>query len=121
MDIIRGTDYHTFGDVGYHFMIGEDGTIYQGRPLDFVGAHVLDQNDGNIGLAFLGDYGNRPLTSAQVSSARALSRMLADVYGIERYATHADLSDEKRNELRGAAAQIPEIAAGLRAPKPIGF
>lgn len=37
-------DYHLqvsgFSDIGYHFVISPDGTIYEGRPLDRMGAHA---------------------------------------------------------------------------------
>ena len=41
-------------DIGYHFLIGVDGTIYEGRPLDMLGAHVSNNNAGNIGISLIG-------------------------------------------------------------------
>ena len=41
-------------DVGYHFLIGADGVIYEGRPLAFLGTHVGGNNTGNIGISFIG-------------------------------------------------------------------
>jgi hypothetical protein len=41
-------------DIGYHFLVGTDGRIYEGRPLHLVGAHVGGQNTGNIGVSFVG-------------------------------------------------------------------
>jgi hypothetical protein len=41
-------------DIGYHFLIGIDGTIYEGRPLHLIGAHVAGHNTGNIGVSFIG-------------------------------------------------------------------
>ncbi|MFH1435999.1 MAG: N-acetylmuramoyl-L-alanine amidase [Pseudomonadota bacterium] len=41
-------------DIGYHFLVGIDGSIYEGRPLHLIGAHVGGQNTGNIGISFIG-------------------------------------------------------------------
>lgn len=41
-------------DVGYHFLVSTDGTIWEGRPLELLGAHVGSHNSGNVGIAFVG-------------------------------------------------------------------
>lgn len=41
-------------DVGYTFLVTEDGTVWEGRPMRFVGAHVFGNNSGNIGMSFVG-------------------------------------------------------------------
>ena len=42
--------------VGYHYLIGRDGTIYQGRPVKYQGAHVSGANPNNIGVSLIGDF-----------------------------------------------------------------
>jgi len=42
--------------IGYHFFIRKDGSIYQGRPLDTVGAHVRDFNSASVGVCFEGHF-----------------------------------------------------------------
>ncbi len=54
--VVNLAQKYNLADVGYHYMIAEDGTIYEGRSLDYAGAHVSGNNKGNIGIAFLGDY-----------------------------------------------------------------
>ena len=53
-------DLHQFvrgwSDIGYHFIIDKAGNIYQGRPETVIGAHVLGNNTGNIGVCVLGCY-----------------------------------------------------------------
>jgi len=48
------------GGIGYHFLIGHEGSIYQGRPLDWGGAHAgvpaPNRNHSHIGIALLGSY-----------------------------------------------------------------
>ncbi len=41
-------------DVGYTFLVTENGTVWEGRPMRFVGAHVFGENSGNIGMSFVG-------------------------------------------------------------------
>ena len=53
---IQSFHMNTLGwcDVGYHFLVGTDGRIYEGRPLHQVGAHVSWDNSNNIGVIFIG-------------------------------------------------------------------
>jgi len=46
-------------DIGYHFLVDRDGNIYEGRPLSALGAHVAGHNQGNVGIAVLGDFNER--------------------------------------------------------------
>ncbi|MFO0683840.1 MAG: N-acetylmuramoyl-L-alanine amidase [Sandaracinus sp.] len=41
-------------DIGYHFLVGIDGRIFEGRPIELLGAHVSNNNTGNIGVSFIG-------------------------------------------------------------------
>ena len=43
-------------DVGYHFIITDDGTIHEGRPLGIKGSHAEFFNGGNIGIVLCGDF-----------------------------------------------------------------
>ena len=54
-DEIRGWHVHGRGwsDIGYNFVIRQDGTIEQGRSLDRYGAHCRGQND-SIGICYVG-------------------------------------------------------------------
>jgi hypothetical protein len=64
-------------DVGYHFLITRSGEVFAGRArTDRTGAHVAGQNDGNLGVAFVGDFTVEPPTSAQIDAAIALTRRL---------------------------------------------
>jgi N-acetylmuramoyl-L-alanine amidase len=62
-----------WGGLGYHYLIGPDGTIYCGRPTTLKGAHVGGHNSRNIGVAFLAGPGNTP-TAEQSKSYRWLLR-----------------------------------------------
>ncbi|HET6441913.1 MAG TPA: N-acetylmuramoyl-L-alanine amidase [Phycisphaerae bacterium] len=58
--------------IGYHFLVAEDGTVFTGRPLDRQGAHVKGENEGNLGIAFIGTYTNRVPPKAALASVRRL-------------------------------------------------
>ncbi|XP_048346539.1 N-acetylmuramoyl-L-alanine amidase [Sphaerodactylus townsendi] len=49
--VVRGWD-----DIGYSFVVGGDGYIYQGRGWHWVGAHTLGHNSKGYGVSFIGDY-----------------------------------------------------------------
>ena len=36
--------------IGYHFYIRKDGTVYEGRPIAYVGSHCKGNNSCSIGV-----------------------------------------------------------------------
>ncbi|PSN46119.1 hypothetical protein C0J52_12080 [Blattella germanica] len=49
-------DTHNWNDIGYNFIIGEDGNVYEGRGWNIVGAHAPTFNDRSIGICIIGDF-----------------------------------------------------------------
>ncbi|XP_063925663.1 peptidoglycan-recognition protein LE-like [Zophobas morio] len=45
-----------WNDIGYNFLAGADGSIYEGRGWDVIGAHTLAYNSVSIGICFVGCY-----------------------------------------------------------------
>ncbi|KAI1884068.1 hypothetical protein AGOR_G00222580 [Albula goreensis] len=43
-------------DIGYSFVAGSDGYIYEGRGWHWQGAHTLGHNSRGYGVSFIGDY-----------------------------------------------------------------
>lgn len=43
-------------DIGYSFVIGEDGNVYEGRGWNKVGAHAPGYNFKSIGICIIGDF-----------------------------------------------------------------
>ncbi len=117
-------------DVGYHFLIGSDGRIYEGRPLRFLGAHVGGHNTGNIGISFIGCYhtsgcgGLGPTTpsSNMVRVAGRLAGTLRRIYGIRITTStlkgHRDHSGQSTscpgNNLHRRLGTIRSIASSQR-------
>lgn len=61
-----------WADIGYNFLIGGDGNVYEGRGWNAVGAHATNWNSKSIGISFLGNYNNDKMTSAQITAAKGL-------------------------------------------------
>jgi hypothetical protein len=84
-------DGRGYCDAGYHFGVGLDGTIYELRSLDRLGAHTGMQNTGNIGIVFFGCFdatecdGFGPTVPSEVSveAVRRLVATLAGIYAID--------------------------------------
>ena len=52
-----------WSDVGYNFLVRDDGTVYEGRGWLVVGAHCPDHNRTGIGVAYIGR--NEPTDAAK--------------------------------------------------------
>ncbi|XP_013378923.1 uncharacterized protein LOC106150586 [Lingula anatina] len=48
--------FHHWDNIGYNFLIGEDGVVYEGRGWDFIGAHTPTWNKKSIGIAMIGNF-----------------------------------------------------------------
>lgn len=92
-----------FGDVGYHFLVDEDGRTYQGRwsgggPVpahDAEGgvadaAHLGGFDAGNVGVALLGTFADRRPTAAARRSLTLLVALLAAAHGLDLHGTTGD-------------------------------
>lgn len=66
--------YHTvsqgWGDIGYNFLIDQEGRVYEGRfgGRNVVGAHALQYNKGSLGVAIIGSFDGDP-PSAKANAA----------------------------------------------------
>ena len=82
-----------YADIGYHFIVDAAGRIWEGRSLDFEGAHVANQNEGNVGIMLLGNFDIQTPARAQVVSLQALVRELCRQHwiGAECVFGHCDL------------------------------
>ncbi len=69
-----------WSDIGYHFVVREDGTIEQGRDMHKLGAHAKGKNRGSIGICFTGDFSKRYPTELQYLKAAQLFKSLCIVY-----------------------------------------
>ena len=77
--------------IGYQFLIQKDGSIYEGRPLDTVGAHCLGYNACSIGICFEGDFELEMPTEKQYKAGRELLTYLKGIYPNIKVVGHKDL------------------------------
>ncbi len=84
-----------WGDVGYHFLIDAAGRIFEGRALNWQGAHAGGANNAqNIGVCLLGDLERRAPTPAALKSLELLVNDLRERYRIRegRLYAHRELN-----------------------------
>lgn len=94
MHLARG-----FSDIGYHYLIGLNGEIWTGRPIEKIGAHVKGHNTGSVGISYVGGVtasgkAKDTRTLAQKESLRKLLAELVAKYPITRIVGHRDLSPD---------------------------
>lgn len=79
--------------IGYHFYIRKDGSIYRGRPIDKMGAHITGYNSCAIGICFEGNYHteNKIMPSEQIKAGQEIVSYLKEIYPNARVVGHRDL------------------------------
>lgn len=83
---IQGRGY---GDVGYHFLIDPAGRVFEGRALDWQGAHARGENNvGNVGICLLGNFEQERPTAAALASLKNLVDQLQRTFRIPRHEVH---------------------------------
>lgn len=81
--------------IGYHFYIRKDGSVWRGRPEQWVGSHAGSSNDYNkhsIGICFEGNFEQETMTDAQVQSGRELIADIKSRYSIKQVLGHKDIA-----------------------------
>jgi len=80
--------------IGYHLLVAEDGGVFFGRPLERQGAHVKGENEGNLGVALIGDYRQSAPPEAALASVRRLLAWAFETWGFgpEAVYFHKDLA-----------------------------
>jgi N-acetylmuramoyl-L-alanine amidase len=99
IEVVRRIEnYHRNGRhwpaIGYHYLIGKDGRVYEGRPVHYQGAHVSSENEHNLGISMVGDFQNRLPNAEQLA---VLAKFLNDQrtrfrVGKSRVYGHRDLN-----------------------------
>lgn len=98
MHLARG-----WSDIGYHFLIGLDGQIWSGRPIEKIGAHVQGHNTGSVGISYVGgiDAKGRAKDTRTAAQKESLRRLLADLvakHPIRKIVGHRDLSPDMNGD-----------------------
>ena len=74
-----------YGDIAYHFIIDPAGRIWQGRSLEYQGAHAGGANNvGNIGICVLGNFNAERPDPRSLASLEGLVDALCERHHIPR-------------------------------------
>ncbi|HLU46767.1 MAG TPA: N-acetylmuramoyl-L-alanine amidase [Planctomycetota bacterium] len=127
-EIRRIQRYHQkeqgWADIGYHFLIDRTGRIWQGRDLRLQGAHARDHNDGNIGIALLGNYTRQDMTAAQRESLRKFILALSAHYEIpaQQVFTHGEICNgETACPGQSIARFVQEVRSDVRDARALAY
>ncbi|XP_014609326.1 PREDICTED: peptidoglycan-recognition protein 2-like [Polistes canadensis] len=61
-------------DIGYNFLIGGDGNVYEGAGWTKEGAHTLGYNKNSLGIGFIGNFEDKNASNKMVEAAHKLFR-----------------------------------------------
>ncbi|CAD6211811.1 GSCOCT00003844001.2-RA-CDS [Cotesia congregata] len=64
-------DVKEWDDIGYNFLIGEDGNVYEGRGSGIKGAHFPAYNARSLGICFIGTFDKKIPAPAALKTAKA--------------------------------------------------
>lgn len=83
-----------WGDIGYHYIIDPSGQVWEGRTLVWQGAHVKDQNPGNLGVMCLGNFEQQSPSMAQTAALDAFvaGQMRRYNVPVTRVKTHREMA-----------------------------
>lgn len=88
-------DWHKnngWSGIGYHFFVRKDGSIYRGRPLFKMGAHVSGMNSCSVGICAEGDYDKEKIMpDAQKESIKLLLQNLKEIYPSAKIVGHREI------------------------------
>lgn len=65
-------DTMNFGDIGYNFLVGGDGNVYEGVGWNREGAHTYHYNKRSICIAFIGNFSKIKPPERQLIAAQKL-------------------------------------------------
>ncbi len=100
---------------GYHFLVRKDGTVWQGRPIDWIGAHAKGVNEISVGVCFEGSYGSKDtqMPAVQLQVGKELVSYLMLLYPEASVKRHKDYCS---TDCPGKYFPFDEIAPGETGP-----
>lgn len=81
-----------WADVAYHYFVGQNGIVYEGRNVRARGSHVGGFNTGSVGICLLGDFTQAEPTPPQLVTAGDLIAWLAQTLDLTHIAAHGDFN-----------------------------
>jgi hypothetical protein len=103
--LIRGIYYyHTivrgWGDIGYNYLVGQRGDIYEGRAWgDYsIGAHAVWNNKSTVGVSVMGNFMIDSVVAEQEQAVKNVIEHLSKKYGIDIHRTSMGHKECKKND-----------------------
>lgn len=80
--------------IGYHFLVGRNGVVYEGRPARYQGAHTRSNNRNNLGISMIGDFNKHKPSGVQLAALESLLNDRRSKYNVHKRNVfgHRDLS-----------------------------
>jgi hypothetical protein len=72
-----------WADIGYHFIVDPLGQVWEGRPMEYQGAHVQGHNENNVAVMVLGNFQHDRPTAKALDTLSRLIRYLMQRYKVE--------------------------------------
>lgn len=98
-----------YAGIGYHFYVRKDGTIYEGRPVEYIGAHAGGNNSDSIGVCFEGNFNEETMPEIQKEAGKWLVAYLKEQYNANIVQAHRDVN---KTDCPGANFPFDEIVKG---------
>tara|TARA_R100000655_G_scaffold108154_1_gene159584 strand:- start:203 stop:673 length:471 start_codon:yes stop_codon:yes gene_type:complete len=88
-----------WSDIGYHYVIGIDGAIEYGRPINRAGAHVKGENEHSIGICYIGGLSEKKRakdtrTEAQKKALIKILKTLTHIYPNATIHSHFEFANK---------------------------
>lgn len=64
--------FRGWDDIGYSFLVGQDGNVYEGRGWHHVGAHTQGYNSRGFAASFMGNFMTHLPNAASMNAVKAL-------------------------------------------------
>ena len=120
---------NNWSDIGYHYLVGRNGEVTEGRPLKRAGAHTKGQNNKSIGIALFGGHGSSQddaitdhFTAKQIEGLRGLLRLLRKKYPMAAIEGHNKYSNKACPGFQVTEALVKKLltkAPMIENPKPV--
>lgn len=108
-------DYHMntrqWSDIGYNFLVDDEGRIYEGRGWDVVGAHAAGYNTESIGVCFIG---------RDRDAGDATRRAIRELYDAANKRTGRTLTRNGHRDVGSTECPGDALYAWVRAGMPVG-
>ncbi len=116
--ILSIQNYHRnqkgWNDIGYHFLIGPQGELYEGVPVNQVGTHAGPSNQDSIAICLVGHFSQERPHPQALATLQALTRNLVRTHSISAGEITGH-KDHKKKDCPGESiySLLPQLRASV--------